>query len=95
MLTVSFYTKKKTAGLKSNYEIAWDQFILNPMPQPVEPKAEGDLNFTHKGNYVEVLGDGYAVKVDNGRITSISIDGRESLKLRLSRIISALSRIMI
>lgn len=83
VLTVSFYTKKKTAGLKSNYEVAWDQFILNPMPQPVEPKAEGDLNFTHKGNYVEVLGDGYAVKVDNGRITSISIDGREKLKAPL------------
>lgn len=80
VLTVSFYTRKKTPGRKSNYEVAWDQFILNPMPQPVAPKAEGDLSFTKKGNTVEIVGDAFSVKVDNGRITSISLDGREKLK---------------
>lgn len=83
VLTVSFHTKKKTPGLKSNYEIAWDQFILNPMPQPVQPTAEGDLDFSVKGNKVEITGDAYSVKVENGRITSISIEGREKLKAPL------------
>ena len=83
VLTVSFYTRKKTPGRKSNFEVAWDQFILNPMPQPVAPEAKGDLSFERKGNTVEINGDGYAVKVDNGRIVSISIDGRERLKAPL------------
>lgn len=80
VLTVSFFTRKKTPGRKTNYEVAWDQFILNPMPQPVAPKAEGDLSFTKKGNTVDICGDAFAVKIDNGRITSISLDGREKLK---------------
>lgn len=83
VLTISFFTKKKTPGLKSNYEIAWDQFILNPMPQPKAPVSEGDLTYTAKGNRVEINGDAYAVKVENGRITSISIGGREKLKAPL------------
>lgn len=80
VLTVSFFTRKKTPGRKTNYEVAWDQFILNPMPQPVAPKAEGDLSFTKKGNTVDISGDAFTVKIDNGRITSISLDGREKLK---------------
>lgn len=80
VLTVSFFTRKKTPGRKTNYEVAWDQFILNPMPQLVAPKAEGDLSFTKKGNTVDISGDAFAVKIDNGRITSISLDGREKLK---------------
>ncbi|HIZ11968.1 MAG TPA: DUF4981 domain-containing protein [Candidatus Eubacterium faecavium] len=80
VLTVSFFTRKKTPGRKTNYEVAWDQFILNPMPQPVATKAEGDLSFTKKGNTVDISGDAFTVKIDNGRITSISLDGREKLK---------------
>lgn len=83
VLTISFFTKKKTLGLKSNYEIAWDQFILNSAPQPVAPVCEGDLDFSAKGNKVEVKGDAFAVNIENGRITSISIDGREKLKAPL------------
>lgn len=80
VLTVSFFTRKKTPGRKSNFEVAWDQFILNPMPQPAAPESKGDLTFDRKGNTVNVNGDGYAVKIENGRIVSISIDGREKLK---------------
>ena len=53
------------------------------MPQPVQPTAEGDLDFSVKGNKVEITGDAYSVKVENGRITSISIEGREKLKAPL------------
>lgn len=80
VLTVSFFTRKKTPGRKSNYEVAWDQFILNPMPQPAAPQAEGDLSFTKRGNTVEINGEAFSVKVENGRITSISLDGREKLR---------------
>lgn len=83
VLTISFFTKKKTLGLKSNYEIAWDQFILNPMVQPIAPESNGDLTYVTKGNKVLVTGDDFSVKIDNGRVTSWIIDGNENLKAPL------------
>ncbi len=79
VLTISFFTKKKTLGLKTNYEIAWDQFIINEMPQPVEPKCSGDLNYKVSGNRVEIENDTVRVVVDAGKITSYVIDGNEML----------------
>ncbi len=79
ILTISFFTKKKTPGRKSNYEIAWDQFIVNEMPQPKKPKINGKLSFTASGKKVTVENDKVKVVVDNGKIISYIIDGREML----------------
>lgn len=79
VLTISFFTKKKTLGLKSNYEIAWDQFVLNEMPQPTQPECEGNLNFEVKGKTVKVNNEKLSVTVSNGKITSYVIDGKELL----------------
>lgn len=79
ILTISFFTKKKTFGLKSNYEIAWDQFIINEMPQPDQPEFDGNLDFTVKGKKVTVENENVKVVVDNGKITSYVIDGKEIL----------------
>ena len=79
ILTISFFTKKKTPGLKSNYEIAWDQFIVNEMPQPKKPKIAGKLSFTASGKKVTVENDKVKVVVDNGKIISYIINGREML----------------
>lgn len=79
VLTVSFHTKKKTLGLKSNYEIAWDQFVLNEMPQPTEEKLDGKLEYKARGKKIEIENNTVKVVVDNGRIISYVIDGREML----------------
>lgn len=79
ILTISFFTRKKTPGLKSNFEIAWDQFIINEMPQPVQPENDGDLTFTVKGKKVTVENDSVKVVVDNGKIISYVFDGKEML----------------
>lgn len=79
VLTVSFHTKKKTLGLKSNYEIAWDQFILNGMQKPKAPKIDGKLDFSVKGKKVTVENNKVKVVVDNGKITGYAIDGKELL----------------
>lgn len=79
VLTVSFHTKKKTPGLKSNAEIAFDQFILNEAAKPVMQKSDTQLNFTKKSNEVTVTGDSFEVKISNGAIVSIVRDGEELL----------------
>lgn len=79
VLTIGFFTKKKTLGLKSNYEVAWDQYIINEMPQPAEPEYTGELSYSAKGNRVTVQNDDIRVVVDNGKIVNYSVDGKEML----------------
>lgn len=80
VLTISFHTKKKTPGLKSNAEIAFDQFVLVEMPKPVIEKAETRLDYSQKGNLVEVTGDNFSVVVDNGAVTSFKVDNRDVIE---------------
>ena len=75
VLTISFFTKKKTPGLKSNFEIAFDQFILRSASKPAFENTGGAVSFEQKGNTVDVNGDGFAVKVENGAITKYEIGG--------------------
>ncbi|MCI9642397.1 MAG: DUF4981 domain-containing protein [Eubacterium sp.] len=83
VLTISFHTKKSVLGLPYDYEIAWDQFVLNALPQPEEPESKGVLHYTVKGNTVEINGDAFFVCIEKGRITNYSIAGRERLKAPL------------
>lgn len=66
VLTISFHSKKKTLGIKSNAEIAFDQFILNTPSKPVISKEGKAPSAEKKGNNVVVSGDNFTVKVDNG-----------------------------
>ena len=79
VLTVSFFTKKKTLGLKSNFEIAWDQFILNEVEQPEEPECSGELDFTADGRGVVIENKKVHVEIDDGKVISYVIDGKELL----------------
>lgn len=79
ILTVSFLTRRKSVGLDSNFEIAHEQFILNPMPQPQEIPISGELDFEKNGGAVTVSGENVSVKVENGRVTSYVFGGRELL----------------
>lgn len=84
VLTISFHTKKKTLGLKQNAEIAFDQFVLTNASKPVIAKSDAKLDFAQKGNLVTVDGDGFSVRVNNGKVTNITIDGEELLKAPLA-----------
>ncbi len=83
VLTVSFHTKDSKLGLPYDYEIAWDQFVLNALPQPEAPECSGELHYTVKRNNVEINGNAFFVCVEKGRITNYSINGREKLKAPL------------
>ena len=80
ILTVSFETTKESLGIEKDYEIAFEQFIINEMPQPKDDNADGNLDFDINGKRVTVKGDNLEVIVDNGKIVSYKIDGKELLK---------------
>ena len=83
ILTVSFETTKESLGIEKDYEIAFEQFIINAMPQPKDNNADGNLDFDINGKRVTVKGDNLEVIVDNGKIVSYKIEGKELLKAPL------------
>lgn len=83
ILTVSFETTKESLGIEKDYEIAFEQFIINAMPQPKDDNADGNLDFDFNGKRVTVKGDNLEVIVDDGKIVSYKIDGKELLKAPL------------
>lgn len=83
ILTVSFETTKESLGIEKDYEIAFEQFIINAMPQPKDDNADGNLDFDVNGKRVTVKGDNLEVVVDDGKIVSYKIEGKELLKAPL------------
>lgn len=83
ILTVSFETTKQSLGIEKDYEIAFEQFIINPMPQPKDSNADGSLDFDVNGKRVTVKGDNLEVIVDDGKVVSYKIEGKELLKAPL------------
>lgn len=83
ILTVSFETTKQSLGVDKDYEIAFEQFIINPMPQPKDSNADGSLDFDINGKKVTVKGNNLEVTVDDGKVVSYKIEGKELLKAPL------------
>lgn len=83
ILTVSFETTKESLGIEKDYEIAFEQFIINAMPQPKDDNADGNLDFDINGKRVTVKGDNLEFIVDDGKIVSYKIEGKELLKAPL------------
>lgn len=83
ILTVSFETTKESLGVEKDYEIAFEQFIINAMPQPKDDNSDGNLDFDINGKRVTVKGDNLEVIVDDGKIVSYTIEGKELLKAPL------------
>lgn len=78
VLTVSFHTKKKTPGLKSNAEIAFDQFVLTHPGKPVFNAEGSELNieqFASKG--IKIYNDNFEIIFNNGIVSSYSAGGKE------------------
>lgn len=83
ILTVFFETTKKSSGLDADYEIAFEQFVLNEMPKPKEIKSDKKLDFDISGKRITVNGENLKVVVDDGKVVSYVIDEKELLKAPL------------
>lgn len=83
ILTLFFETTKKSLGLDADYEIAFEQFVLNEMPKPKEIKSDKKLDFDINGKKITVNGENLKVVVDDGKVVSYVIDEKELLKAPL------------
>ena len=76
ILTVFFETTKKSLGLDADYEIAFEQFVLNEMPKPKEIKSDKKLDFDISGKKITVNGEEYnsvmpAVALDDEKVANV------------------------
>lgn len=83
ILTVFFETTQKSLGLDADYEIAFEQFVLNEMPKTKEIKSDKKLDFDISGKRITVNGENLKVVVDDGKVVSYVIDEKELLKAPL------------
>ncbi len=79
VLTISFHSRKKTPGIKSNAEIAFDQFILTQSAKPTIASIESGMAYEQKGNNVTVSGEDFKVEICDGAVVSIVYDNEEML----------------
>ncbi|MBQ7740492.1 MAG: DUF4981 domain-containing protein, partial [Eubacterium sp.] len=77
ILTISFHTKKKTPGLKSNAEIAYDQFILKEAVKPALSECKDKLEVKRNKDDVIVTGNGFKVEINGGKLVRYTKDGED------------------
>lgn len=80
VLTISYHSKKKTLGIKSNAEIAFDQFILTQPSKPVIACGDKKISVSQSGNTVALNGEGFGVRIVNGAVVSYMQNDKELLK---------------
>ena len=79
VLIISFLNKTAKPWCEAGYEQSFDQFVVK------EAKAEaktynGNVTYVKNNNVVFVNGEGFSLKIDGGKITSLKYDGKEHLK---------------
>ncbi len=80
VLIISFLNKSAHPWCEKGFEQGFDQFIVKAQPKAEEPKGFAqNLTYVKNSNTVTANGDGFAVKIDGGKITSLKVDGKEYL----------------
>lgn len=81
VLIVSFLNKEAHPWCEAGYEQSFDQFIVKEAPKAKNYISfDKNLTYVKENNTVSVNGEGFSVKLDGGKITSLKYDGKEYLK---------------
>ena len=80
VLIVSFLNKTAHPWCEAGYEQGFDQFVVKTVKPAEKTFIDGQITYIKNGNMVFANSDGFAVKIDGGKITSLKYDGKEYLK---------------
>lgn len=79
-LDLSWTPKTDTPFLATDYEVAYDQFLLPSTPAETTPFAAAKLKFNKKtSTYTAAEGTSFVVNEKTGEISSLTIGGRQQL----------------
>ena len=85
VLIVSYINKNNYPWCEAGFEQGFDQFIVKEAKAESKPvHFDGNLTYVKNGGSVFVNGNGFTVKIDGGKITSLTYDGKEYLKMPIS-----------
>ncbi len=79
VLIVSFLNKEAHPWCEAGYEQGFDQFVVKSV-KAEEKKYDGNVTFVKNGSVVTAQGEGFAVTINGGKITSLKYNNKEYLK---------------
>ena len=80
VLIVSFLNKTAHPWCEAGAEQGFDQFVVKTVKPAEKAFIDGQITYVKNGNMVFANSDGFSVKIDGGKITSLKYDGKEYLK---------------
>lgn len=81
VLIASFINKNERPWCEKGFEQGFDQFIVKKKPNTEAAKSfDGQIRYMKENGNVFVKGDDFTVKIDGGRITSLTYGGKQYLK---------------
>ncbi len=80
VLIVSFLNKTAHPWCEAGAEQGFDQFVVKTVKPAEKTFIDGQITYVKNGNMVFANSDGFSVKIDGGKITSLKYDGKEYLK---------------
>ena len=80
VLIISYLNKNEHPWCEKGYEQSFDQFILKPDTKGKEIIPSGNLQYVKSNGGVFVKGDGFTLKVQDGKIASYTLSGKEILR---------------
>lgn len=87
-LTVSFRLKEPTLWAEAGHEVAFEQFVLPPVPalSGGEPAGSGSLQVAENAGHLEIFGGNFSVRFDrsSGALDSYRVGGTELLRQGLA-----------
>lgn len=81
VLIISYLNRKDRPWCEAGFEQSFDQFVVKNAPEKEQSAHfDGNLTYVKTNGSVFVNGDGFTVKIDKGKITSLTYGGKEYLK---------------
>lgn len=80
VLIISYLNKNEHPWCEAGYEQGFDQFIVKEAKPQNADFCHGNLTYIKNGQVVFASGDGFSIKIDGGKITSLKFEGKEYLR---------------
>ena len=80
LLTVEYTLKNDEEWAKAGFETSFSQLVIREKTAADKIPANGELKYKQTGRDVEIIGEDFNAKIENGKLKSLCYSGKEVLK---------------
>lgn len=80
VLIISYLNKYEHPWCEKGYEQSFDQFVIKPKTETNAEAPHGNLQYVKDGGGVFINGEGFSLKIKDGKIVSYTLLGKEILR---------------